>query len=99
MLEWNVFYYNPNTKKLEKTNILYHREKDIANLKQKSSDRSEFSEELRSEMMYHYWGRCEWETIITPWPPSAEDKEWKVDVFWQLDLNWRRFVDYCWNNV
>lgn len=95
-MEWNVFYVNMNSRKLESYNVLAGREDFMKKLRKKFPDRNDFAKELRSEMMYHYWSRCEWETVISPWS-CEEGKEWKVDVFWQLELNWDRFVDYCWN--
>lgn len=86
MLEWNVFYYNSNTDTLEKTNILYRRERDIANLKQTTSNKSEFSRELHREMLHS----CGPAAIL-------KENKWKVNAFQQLDLNWNHFVDYCWN--
>lgn len=98
MLTWNVFYCNPNLDKLETINVLEHREDYLKQLKKDYPIKADFSEKLRDEMMYHYWAKCEWETIISPWP-SKEGIEWKIDIFWQLNLNWNNFVDYCWSNV
>ena len=45
--------------------------------------------------MYYFWSKCEWETIIYPW--VGDDKAAKkIDVFWQLENNWNRFVEYLW---
>lgn len=95
-MTWNVFYSNFNSGKIESYNVLKGREKFIRNLRKKSSSKKDFAKELRSEMMYHYWGRAEWEILISPWCGREGAKELKVDVFAQLNLNWDRFVDYCW---
>ncbi len=93
---WNVFYSNFNTGKIESHNVLRGREKFIKNLRSKSASKEEFSKQLRSEMMYHYWSRAEWEILLSPWCGQKDSEKRKVNVFDQLELNWDRFVDYCW---
>lgn len=94
---WNVFYIDFNTGEIRVTNVLRGREDFIRTLKSKSASKEEFSKGLRSEMMYHYWSRAEWEVLISPWCGRDNVPKSKVDVFWQLQLNWERFVDYCWD--
>lgn len=95
-MTWNVFYSNFNTGKIELHNVLAGREKFIKDLRSKATSKEAFAKELRSEMMYHYWCRAEWEILLSPWCGRKDAKELKVDVFTQLELNWDRFVDYCW---
>lgn len=96
-MEWYVYTYDINSRKMRKYNILANREADIKNIKQKSNSKDEFSELLRKEMMYHYWSRSEWEIIISAWCGGDGSEEAKIDVFDQLQMNWGAFVDYCWN--
>ena len=35
----------------------------------------EFAEHVRSWLQYCYWSKCEYETVITSWPPYIEDAE------------------------
>lgn len=45
---------------------------------------------LDRECMYHYWSKCEWEVIVSAWPPrDGSDK--KIDVYSQLKANWEQF--------
>lgn len=45
---------------------------------------------LDRECMYHYWSKCEWEVIVSAWPPrDGSDK--KIDVYSQLKANWDLF--------
>lgn len=45
---------------------------------------------LNRECMYHYWSKCEWEVIVSAWPPrDGSDK--KIDVYSQLKANWEQF--------
>jgi hypothetical protein len=45
---------------------------------------------LDRECMYYYWSKCEWEVIVSEWPPrDGSDK--KIDVYYQLKANWEQF--------
>lgn len=45
---------------------------------------------LDRECMYYYWSKCEWEVIVSAWPPlDGSDK--KIDVYLQLKANWEQF--------
>lgn len=45
---------------------------------------------LDRRCMYYYWSKCEWEVIISAWPPrDGSDK--KIDVYSQLKANWDLF--------
>lgn len=45
---------------------------------------------LDRECMYYYWSKCEWEVIVSAWPPrDGSDK--KIDVYSQLKANWDLF--------
>lgn len=44
-----------------------------------------------------YWSKCEWEIILSPWPPRDGEQDIKVDVYDQIKINWDHFVDYVWN--
>lgn len=96
-MEWNVFHSDFNTGKIVSYNVLKGREEFIKELKVKFASKEEFSRALRSEMMYYYWSKAEWEVLISPWCGRKDADMIKVDVFWQIDLNWDRFVDYCWS--
>ena len=38
-----------------------------------------------SELRYQFRGRCEYEVILSDWPPSGVKK--KIDVYWQCEMN------------
>lgn len=45
---------------------------------------------LDRNCMYYYWSKCEWEIIVSAWPPrDGSDK--KIDVYSQLKANWDKF--------
>lgn len=93
---WNVYYYNFNAGRIDKYNVLRNRFDMIQEMRTKSESKEAFSEDLRHEMMYYYWSKYEWETVISPYGMN-EEIEKRIDVYDQLRLNWDRFVDYCWS--
>ena len=64
----------------------------------KVHSKEDFAKQLRTEVMYYFWAKCEWEVLIKPWVGSKGNEEKKVDVCWQIMNNWDAFVDYVWNN-
>lgn len=97
-LEWNVFYYDFNTKEIKVSNVFNHGryKEEVEELLHKCTDIDDFSDKLKSITMYYFWSKCEWETVICPW--IGDDKATKkIDVFWQLQNNWSRFVEYLWD--
>lgn len=50
------------------------------------------SRKLRGIMMYYFWSKCEWETVVSTWPSNKGSA--KIDVFTQVRMNWDNFLDY-----
>ena len=97
-MEWNVYYHDTNKGAIDVINVFERlgMERFVRNLcKDKKLTREAFAEELRHELMYHFWARCEYEVIIREW--CGREAERKVDIYEQLMLNWYRFIDYCWS--
>lgn len=96
-LIWNVFYYNPNSKRIEEINIFYGRFlQDVNFILKNCSTREEFDSELKSELQYYYWCRSEHEVLIKPWI-GDDSVERKIDIYTQVLLNWQQFSDYVWS--
>lgn len=99
-MEWNVFYYNINSRKITTYNIFKHGgfskmvEKHFAY----SETKEEFSEELKRSLMYFFWSKSEYEVVISPWCGGNEKEAIKVDIYKQVLMNWDRFVDYVWEH-
>lgn len=59
--------------------------------KLKPSKKKEAAQNLQSwvdgELKYQYWGRCEYEMLVLPWPPGHKDSPKKVDVYGQCFPN------------
>ena len=54
---------------------------------------------LKSELLYYFWSKSEFEVIIAPWVGGDKDKDSvKIDVYDQVMNNFEVFVDYVWNN-
>jgi hypothetical protein len=101
MLEWNVFCENFNRKSIEVYNVFNHYGflKDCIEISQKLSDDEEnFKDQIKRSLMYFFWSKCEWEIILSDWPPSKKFNDKKVSVYDQIMLNWDIFIDYIWNN-
>lgn len=101
MLEWNVYYEDFNGKKIESFNIFENNkliEDCKSNLRKNKDNKEEFINQLKKDLMYYYWSKCEWEILLTSWIGIKDFKAEKIDVYDQIKLNWNRFVDYVWEN-
>lgn len=98
---WNVYTYNINSRKIETFNIFKHGRfyKNIKEDLQIYRDKSEFAERLKSNLVYYFWSKSEWEILISPWIGGNREKDSiKVDVFSQVNNNFEILLDYVWNN-
>lgn len=69
-LKWVVYYHSINRGKIETFNIFDHwkfNDDTQKNLK-KIKDKDEFAKKLKSDLMYYFWSKCEYEVIITSFP-------------------------------
>lgn len=78
-LEWNVFRENWNAKKIEKFNVFSHEtfKKEVLEALEKSKSKEELSKTVQSTAMYYFWAKCEYEIMLTSWPPSITKEEAK----------------------
>lgn len=101
-LTWFVTYYNINSNKIGHYDVLKHREGLIKRLKKQCATKTDFSEAMRREMMYHFWSKCEWELIIevddddrvwlNPWIGCKDLQSVRVDVTDCKDFDWKLFA-------
>lgn len=101
MLEWNVYVEDFNGKEIVPYNVFNHgRFLDDCkrNARKNGKDYTKFCEQLRRDLMYYFWSKCEWEIILAPWIRRDTVKELKIDVFDQVMLNWDEFKAYVWNH-
>lgn len=101
MLQWNVFYHRFGSDELEAFNLFNHSGfvNDVREATRKYPEKEMFLEEVRKSLMYYFWSKCEYEVLICPWPFHHErDRAKKIDVYWQVLLNWNVFSEYVWAN-
>lgn len=55
------------------------------------SNRAELKKWLKAELMFNYWSKCEFEIVVGF---LFSDKEHKIDVWYQLEPNLDRIVEY-----
>lgn len=105
-MEWNVLYHNFNKDKIEVYNIFGHgRFNEYFNKAfKKYKTKDEFAEQLRSELCYYFWSKCEWELVIeiaedgriylNPWVGSRDPESVKIDVTDDKSFDWRGFAEH-----
>jgi hypothetical protein len=101
-IEWNVYYYNSNSRKIEIYNVFNHWrfiEYSAKHIKKYKDDKEGLKEQIRKELMYYYWSKYEREVIVAPFTSDPkEEEEIKIDVYEQVMLNWDRFFEYFWEH-
>ncbi len=100
-LTWNVYYEDFNARRIVIHNVFNHAgfyDDCRRAAKKYKDDKEQFAEAVRHSLMYYYWSKCEWEVILTSWPPHSDFHDEKIDVYDQVRLNWDRFIDYLWTN-
>lgn len=101
-MKWNVFYSDWNGKKIKTYNIFDHygfRDDCNKAWKEYKNDFDKFEKKVRDSLLYYFWAKCEWEIIISPFPPNDKIKESKIDVYQQVMLNWNVFIKELWNEL
>lgn len=101
MLTWNVYIGNHNRNEIAVYNVFAHGGfvgDCIAAAKKCKNDKAVFADELNKSLMYYYWSKCEWETVLSLWPPRDDCHDRKIDVYDQIKMNWDHFVNYVWDN-
>ena len=97
-MEWYVFKYNCGLKTIAPYNIFNHWRfsndvQEALNL----NSRDKFEAELNNIVLYYFWCKAEYEIIISPWCRTKNDNDIKIDIYSQIKLNWKIFVDYVWS--
>ena len=102
-LSWKVKNFCCNKQVIEDYDVLKYRENEIKKLKKKCATKEEFSKALRSECLYHYWSRAEYELIIerteggriwlSPWCGCIEPEKVKIDVTDDTTFDWKGFAE------
>ncbi len=85
MKEFNVIWWDFNKKEPEEYDIIPYLVDCYNEAKNKPKTFEEFKEFIKSNSMYQWWARCEYEIIIKRWPPNKEAKKW--DIYRQILMN------------
>lgn len=95
MKEFNVLVWDINSDKLVKYDVLpYFREcYDDCRKVDRPSTREQWEEFVQRRGMYMYWSRCQYEIIVSSWPPGKKDNSIKIDVWYQIENNIDLIVD------
>ena len=104
-LEWYAFIEDFNSGKLGRINVIRQDlieriRKGIKSKEWAIGDKpietlKELKEVVKRELMYHFWSKAEYEVIVTGLHYRPEkDKEHKIDVWYQLEPNLDRIVEY-----
>ena len=106
-LEWNVIWYDINSGELTTYNIFKH-SKFLEYIKKDAKenydkgllpDYEKFKESVRRELQYYFWCKCEYEVIISAWPPNEKVPGKKIDVYSQVMMNFDIFYNYLYINL
>ena len=87
--KFNVIVYDFNSKKFEPYDVIPYFVDRYESLKHKLSSYEEFERFITDCSMYQFWSRCEYEIILSEWPPAPVGKEHpeKWDVHQQIMMN------------
>lgn len=80
MKSFNVIVFNFNEKKFEPYDIIPYLYK-----RAKEKNPTDIKEFIKKESLYMWWSRCEYEIILSDWPPSGYKEKW--DVYDQVMMN------------
>ena len=76
-LEWFVYRHDINKKEIVKFNIFDHWrfEEDVKKNLKKCKAKEEFAEKLKSDLMFYFWSKCEYEVVISSFPVHIRKEE------------------------
>ena len=63
-MKWTVKHYDYNIPAITDYDLFPYFEEFLLKLKKQTLTREEFAKEIKSELMYHYWSKCEYEIFI-----------------------------------
>lgn len=85
MKSFNVIWYDFNSKTFKPYNVIPYFVDEYKRAKKKPKTFDEFKEFVKSNSMYMYWSRCEYEIILSDWPSSGVQEKW--DIHKQIMMN------------
>lgn len=85
MKSFNVIWYDFNGKTFKPYNVIPYFVDEYERAKKKPKTFDEFKEFIKSNSMYMYWSRCQYEMILSDWPSSGVQEKW--DIHKQIMMN------------
>ena len=76
-LKWNVYRHDINKREIVEFNIFDHWrfEEDVKKDLKECKTKEEFTEKLKSHLMYYFWSKCEYEVVISSFPVHIKKEE------------------------
>lgn len=102
-LSYYVYMHDFNQNKIKRVNVFnawgMHEllDKESHKRTEKRLNKAQFTDELMKFCMYNFWSKCQYEILFSGVvfdSPCA-----KIDVYDQIKLNQKYFVDQAWNYV
>ena len=97
MKQFNVIIYNFNRKKFEPYDIMDFFVEEYKEEKNKPTTFATFKEFIERKSMWMFWSRCEYEIILSDWPPSGVEEKW--DIHRQIMMNIDIITEILMENV
>ena len=74
---WNVYRESINNSSITEYNIFNHKgfAKDVNELLKENTTKDEFAEQLKRSLRYYFWGKSEYEVVITSWVTYIDREE------------------------
>ena len=102
MLEWYVYIEDINLRIITTYNIFDHCGfmNDLRKIAKQpfAENRIQFAAHVTNALRYYFWGKTEWEIVLSSWPPDKKDKPKKISVFDQVMLNLEQFNKYLFDH-
>ena len=91
-MEWYVYRYDFNKREIVPFNIFRHADfkEDVEEIDIKNISYKDFKNRLDRLTLYYFWSKCEYEVVITSWPPFIT-KEDAYEMMNQFEKDSKRY--------
>ena len=97
MKSFNVIIYNINREKFEPYDIMDFFVEEYKEEKNKPTTFDSFKKFIERKSMWMFWSRCEYEIILSDWPPYGVEEKW--DIHRQIMMNIDIITEILMENV
>ena len=78
MEQFNVINYDFNKQKFESYDVIPYFMECYNRAKNKPKTFKQFKEFIKSESLYQFWARCQYEIILLDWPCQKHSEKWDI---------------------